>query len=38
MSTKSWPKIKAVMKNGKPMVMVDARIAGKGAPVLSNQA
>jgi integrase len=30
MSTKSWPKIKAVMKNGKPMVMVDARIAGKG--------
>jgi integrase len=30
MNTKSWPKIKAVLKNGKPMVLVDARMAGKG--------
>jgi integrase len=30
MNNKLWPKIKAVMKNEKPMVMVDARIGGKG--------
>jgi integrase len=31
MKAKSWrPKVKAVLKNGKPMVMVDARINGKG--------
>jgi integrase len=31
MKAKSWrPKVKAVLKNGKPMVMVDARIKGKG--------
>jgi hypothetical protein len=29
MSAKSWP-IKAVIKNGKPLVTVDAQIAGKG--------
>ena len=27
---KSWPTIKPVMKNGKPAVLVDARIAGRG--------
>ena len=27
---KSWPIIKPVIKNGKPAVLVDARIAGKG--------
>jgi integrase len=30
MNKQSWPKIKAVVKNGKPMVMADARRAGKG--------
>jgi len=27
---KQWPKINKVMKNGKPMVMVDARLGGNG--------
>jgi hypothetical protein len=30
MNKQSWPRIKAVVKNGKPSIMVDARIAGKG--------
>jgi integrase len=27
---KSWPTIRATLKNGKPMVLVDARISGRG--------
>jgi len=30
MSNNIWPKIRKVMKHGKPMFMADARIAGKG--------
>lgn len=30
MSKKPWPRIKAVTKNDKPMILVDARVGGKG--------
>jgi integrase len=30
MSKKPWPRIKAVIKNDKPMILVDARIGAKG--------